>query len=112
MEISGRLAPSENQVNSSSLAGEPGLQVGAGTHEPGHHRGDRHRAAAEFGPEPIGEPDGGELGRAVRQQVRHAHLAADGSDGDDPAVVLAAHDRQRRQGEADGGERHVSSAVS
>jgi hypothetical protein len=44
------------------LPGETGLQVGAGAHQPGHHGGDRHRAAAEFGAQPLGESDGSELG--------------------------------------------------
>ena len=90
----------------SGLSGEAGLQVGAGAHQPGHDGGDGHRAASEFGAQSLGEADGGELGRAIRQQVRDAQLAADRGDGDDPAVALAAHDWQRRQGQAGGRERH------
>ena len=90
----------------SGLPGETGLQVGAGAHQPGHDGGDRHRAAAEFGAQPFGEADGGELGGAVGQQVRDAELAADRRDRDDPAMALAPHDRQRGEREADGGQRH------
>ena len=87
------------------LPGETGVQTGAAAHKPGYGGGNRHRAA-EFGAQPFGESDGSELGGAVGQQVRDAELTADRRDRDDPAMALTLHDRQRRERQADGGERH------
>ena len=55
---------------------------------------------------PSEKSGGSELGGAVGQQVRDAELTADRRDRDDPAMALTLHDRQRRERQADGGERH------
>ena len=78
---------------------EPGLQVGAGTHEPAHHRGDRHWAAAEFGPAKSRwrrVPTGGAVTRAgppVQPHVRSA--VGQRADGRLPDLPVA---RQRVPG--------------
>ena len=54
----------------------------------------------------LGEAHRRELGCAVGQQVRHAELAANGGNCDDPAVALGAHHRQRGQRQPDRRHRH------
>jgi len=78
--------------------------VGAGAHQPRHHGGDGHRAAAEFGPQSLGEADGGGLGGAVRQQVRDADLAADRG-------VLAAAVHARGLWQSDAGALHEAAGL-
>jgi hypothetical protein len=88
------------------LPSEASLKVGASPHQPGHDGGDGHRALAELSPQPLRAADRRELGGAAGQQVRDGDLAADRGDGDNPAVALAAHNRQCGQGQPDRRQRH------
>jgi hypothetical protein len=85
------------------IAAEFGVQVGAGPHQPRHDRRHGDAVVGQFRPESFRQPDVGELGAGVGQQMRHGDLAADRRDVDDAAGAALPHARQ-------GGQRRVEHA--
>lgn len=72
------------------LAGEAGLNEGAGAEEAGIHGGDADAFLAEFGVQALREADEGELACAVGEQMGNGNLASDAGDVDDAAGGLLA----------------------
>src|SRR5581483_1832174 len=85
---------------------EVGVHEGAGAHQAGDDGGDLDSVLCEFGVQPLGEADGGELGTAVRDQMGHADFAADGGYVGDPAAAAGQHVREHSQGGIDGAPEH------
>src|SRR5437773_8757792 len=70
---------------------EESVPGAARAHEAGTDRAHLYALARELGPQAFREAHEGELARAVRQEMRHADLAADGGHVHDAARPAASH---------------------
>ena len=102
IETRGIDAPGANHAYSAArVAGELGPKVRPGPHQPRRDRGRRDPGSGELGAQAVREPHGGELGRAVRQQVRHADQPADRRDDAEPTTAARPHPGDQGQGQVD-----------
>ena len=69
----------------------------SGAHQSWADRRHEDAGRSELRAESLGKADERELARAVRQEMRDTHLAADGGDVDDAPLTPRPHMRQHRQ---------------
>src|SRR5262249_14630179 len=86
-----RVADAEPGILRAVTALEQGVARAPRAHEPRTDGAHLYALAGEFGTEALREADQGELARAVRQEVRHADLAADGGHVHDATGPPASH---------------------
>ena len=79
------------------LALEQGVAWASRPHQARIDGGDHDTAGAHLRGEALGEAGERELAGAVREQVRHGDLPADGDDVDDAAVTARAQERHCRE---------------